>query len=48
MIRGNCSRNFCLFHNKCARILALQSMAGTDWEDVLLAQATFRSGSQTI
>lgn len=36
MSRGNCSRIFCLFHNKCARILALQSMARTGQEDILL------------
>jgi len=48
MISGNCSRNFCLFHNACARILALQRIAGTDRGDILLVYATFRSGSQTF
>ena len=49
MISGNCSSNFCLFHNACARILALQRIAGTDrGGDMLLVYATFRSSSQTF
>ena len=45
MISGNCSRNFCLFHNACARILALQSMARTDRGYMLLVYTAIRRGS---